>query len=170
MKDLSKSPATPTGATERRRIPMSVPVQKLEVADIPGYHLHWFNGNVERVQRAFDGGYEFVLPGEVSMASSGLGTTSAASGNTDMGSQVSIVSGQELGKDGQPLRMVLMKIKQEWYDEDQKVNEARNEKVRASLLGGLLGSEREQPGDVQHRYVKQATIPDFFKHKRPRAA
>ena len=46
---------------ERKRIPMSVPVQRLEVAEIPGYHLHWFLSTPERLQRALDGGYEFVI-------------------------------------------------------------------------------------------------------------
>jgi hypothetical protein len=157
---------------ERKRIPMSVPVQRLEVPEIPGYHLHWFISSGERLQRAIDGGYEFVDPREAQINNVSLGGDSAVSGNTDMGSRVSVVSGQEVGKDGQPVRLVLMKLKQEWWEEDQLLVEARNIKVRDALLGGMVGAENDAPGDRQHRYVDKArsTIPDFFKPKRPKPA
>jgi hypothetical protein len=164
------NPATPAGKTaaERKRIPMSVPVQRLEAPEIPGYHLHWFNGTAERLQRALDGGYEFVDEREMKINNVSLGGDSAKSGNTDMGSRVSIVSGQDMGKDGQPNRLVLMKIKQEWYEEDQKLVENRNQKVVDTLLSGLTG----QGGDTSQRYVDKSrtAIPDFFKPKRPKAA
>ena len=162
--------STPTTA-ERKRIPMSVPVQRLEVPDMPGWHLHWFLSTSERLQRAVDGGYEFVDEREVKINNVSLGGDSAISGNTDMGSRVSIVSGQEVGKDGQPTRLVLMKIKQEWWDEDQKAVEARNTKVRDALLGGMIGSETDSGNDAAHRYVDKARtqIPDFFKSKRATA-
>lgn len=157
---------------QRKRIPMSVPVQRLEAAEIPGYHLHWFKGDISRVQRALDGGYEYVDAREMRVNSVSLGSDSIASGNTDMGSRVSIVSGTEVGTDGQPVRLVLMKIKKEWYEEDQKILEDRNELVAASLRGGLFGSERDAPGDGATRYVDKArtVIPDLFKPKRPRGA
>ena len=155
-------------AAERKRIPMSVPVQRLEAPDIPGYHLHWFTSSPERLSRAVDGGYEFVDEKECGINNTSLGGTSTRTGNTDMGSRVSIVSGQELGKDGQPMRLVLMKIKLEWYEEDQKLVEGRNQKVVNTLLGGMATGA----GDTSHRYVDQARtqIPDFFKPKRPKAA
>ena len=64
-----------------------------------------------------------------------------------------------------------MKIKQEWWDEDQLLVENRNTKVRDSLLGGMLGAERDNAGDSQHRYVDKdrTAIPDFFKRKGVRA-
>lgn len=159
--------ATKTNA-ERKRVPMSVPVQKLEVPEMPGYHLHWFIGSPERLQRAIDGGYEFVDEREVQTNNVSLGGDSTASGNTDMGSRVSVVSGQEIGRDGQPTRLVLMKIRQEWYEEDQKVIESRNELVVASLLGGAIGAEKDRPGDANHRYVDKSrtSIPDMFKRKK----
>lgn len=160
------NPANAPGKTseERKRIPMAVPVQKLEVADIPGYHLHWFNGTPERIQRAQDGGYEFVDEREIRPNSVGIGNDSAVSGSTDLGSQVSIVGGKELGRDGQPIRMILMKIKQEWYEEDQKLVEARNDLVAQSLTGGMVGAQ--QAADKQEtnlRYVGSRTkLPDLF--------
>jgi hypothetical protein len=61
-----------------------------------------------------------------------------------------------------------MKIKQEWWDEDQVLVEAKNSKIRESLLGGMIGAENDRPGDAQHRYVDKTKtqIPDFFKSKR----
>lgn len=161
-------------AAERKRIPMSVPVQKLDAPEIPGYHLHWFLGTPERLQRAIDGGYEFVDQKEVKLINATLGGDSAVSGNTDMGSQVSIISGSEVGKDGQPIRMVLMKIKNEWYEEDQKLVYERNLQVADALTGGMLGDQGKPiPGDTRNRYVDKArtTIPDMFNpKKRPSGA
>ena len=168
------NPATvnESNIAERKRVPMSVPVSRLTAPDIPGYHLHWFIGSAERLQRALDGGYEFVDEREMKINNVSLGSTSTASGNTDMGSRVSVVSGQEVGKDGQPTRLILMKIRQEWWEEDQKLVENRNEQVAAALRGGLLGAEQDAPGDRQHRYVDKArtVVPDLFKPKRPKAA
>lgn len=171
MSEIKKipNPATrPEGtAAERRRIPMSVPVQRLAAPDIPGYHLHWFNGSPERIQRAIEGGYEYVNARDIKTNNASLGGDSTASGNTDMGSQVSVVSGEELDKAGQPERLILMKIKQEWYEEDQKLVDQRNEHVAASLRGGLLGAEKDQAGDTPLRYIDKArtAIPDLFKPK-----
>ncbi len=151
-------------AAERKRIPMSVPVQKLEAPDIPGYHLHWFQGTPERLQRALDGGYEFVDQKEMKINNVSLGSDSTASGNTDMGSRVSVVSGSELGTDGQPARLVLMKIIEEWWEEDQKTVAARNQQVADALTNGMVGAENDAAGDTQHRYVDKARskIPDLF--------
>jgi len=155
---------------ERKRIPMSTPVQRLEAPDIPGYHLHWFTGSSERIQRALDGGYEFVDERETKVNSVGIGNESTRSGNNDLGSRVSVISGQDIGKDGQPVRLVLMKIKQEWYDEDQKAVTARNEQVAASIRGGLIGAEHEKNNDARHRYVDPArtALPDLFNPNKKR--
>jgi hypothetical protein len=163
------SPAN-KGAEERKRIPMSVPVQRLETPEIPGYHLHWFKGTQERLQRALDGGYEFVDSGELKINSVGLGNASTISGNTDMGSRVSVVSDSEAGRDGQPGRLILMKIKQEWFEEDQRNIAARSEQTAAALRGGLLGSEKDAQGDTKNRYVDKTrtSIPDLFTPKAAR--
>ncbi len=164
------NPATRTGGAERKRIPMSVPVQRLSVPDIPGYHLHWFVGTPERLGRAQDGGYEFVEEQDTAIADAGLGGTSTRTGNTDLGSRVSVIAGSEIGRDGQPVRLVLMKIKQEWYEEDQQLVEERNDKVVATLLGGM--QDGGAGGDTSNRYVdaKRTKIPDFFKRAAARVA
>ncbi|MGP1666828.1 MAG: hypothetical protein ACTS5I_13135 [Rhodanobacter sp.] len=166
------NPATAVGASERKRVPMSVPVQRLEAPEISGFHLHWFNGTPERLQRAIDGGYEFVDEREMKINSVSLGGDTTRSGNTDMGSRVSVVSGQEVGKDGQPMRLILMKIRQEWYEQDQLLVDAKNDRVAMALKGGLVGSEKDAMGDTQQRYVDKARtkIPDLFTKKSPRRA
>jgi len=164
------NPANRPGKSDeaRKRIPMSVPVRKLEAPDIPGYHLHWFRGSPDRIARAQDAGYEFVHRDEVKVNYTGIGGSPTASGNTDMGSQVSVVAGEELGPDGQAVRLVLMKIKQEYYEQDQKIAEDRNEQVAAALRGGMLGAENDRSGDAQHRYVdkERTQIPAMFRRKK----
>lgn len=171
MEKLNPANAKDKTTAERKRIPMSTPVQKLETPEIPGYHLHWFNGTADRLQRAVDGGYEFVDGQELKLNNVSLGGDSALSGNTDMGSRVSVVSGQEVGRDGQPIRMILMKIKQEWYEEDQRTLEARNDQLADSLRGGTLGAEKDQLGDARRRYVDKSrtSIPDLFTPKRAKS-
>lgn len=171
MELLNKSGIETTKtAAERRRIPMSVPVRKLEAPEIPGYHLHWFRGTPDRLQQALNGGYEFVNANEMHVNSVGLGSDTTVSGNTDMGSQVSVVAGGELDSTHQPIRLVLMKIKQEWYEEDQKLVENRSIQVAQALSGGLLGAENDRESGTRYVDKAKTSIPDLFKPKRPRAA
>jgi hypothetical protein len=167
MEKLNIASKQEPSRAERKRIPMSVPVMSLEVPEIPGYSQYWFEGTPERIQRALDGGYEFVDEREVRLNNVSLGGNSAASGNTDMGSRVSVLAGQEVGTDGQAIRLVLMKIRQEWKDEDDKLIEDRNTAVRNALLGGMIGAERDASGDTAARYVDKArlSIPKFFERK-----
>lgn len=166
-RDIKQNPANRVGATkaERKRIPMSVPVQKLEVPEIPGYHCHWFNsGTAGRIERAQAGGYEFVNADEMSLNNVSLGGDSAVSGNTDLGSQVSVIAGKQFDQVGQPARMILMKIKMEYYLEDQKLVEKRNDQVADALSGGLAGaSAAADKNETNMRYVGKTTkLPDLF--------
>ena len=146
-----------------KRIPMSVPVRKLEVPEIPGYHLHWFKSDEQRLQQALQGGYEFVDRKEVRLNSVSLGGTGAVDASTDMGSRVSIISGGDGA--GGPERLILMKIKQEWYEEDQKLLENRNDQIAGALAGGTVGAAGAADSrETNLRYVgKTTTIPDLFK-------
>lgn len=152
---------------ERQRVPMSVPVQKLHVPEIPGYHLHWFRGVPDRIMRAQQAGYEFVDQEEVTLNNLDLGGESAASGNTNMGSRVSVVSGDEVGRDNQPVQLILMKLREELWRQDQEGVADRSENIAAALRGGQVGAGMaggERPGDVATRYVKQAA--NLFTRKR----
>ena len=123
--------ATPR-AERQRRSAFNGTRGKLQVGhSIPGYHLHILNDTPGRIQQAQESGYEFVSPEEV-----GGVTNNVTSRNTDIGDKVRFLVGTTDG--GEPLYAYLMKIKQEWYDEDQKELQRRNEQIDAAIRGGKL--------------------------------
>jgi len=155
---------------ERTRRPFTHPVGSLSVPEIPGYHLHWFRGDAQRIQRAFEAGYEFVDPNEVHVNEKRLGADTAEDGNTDMGTRISVSAGGDMGQDGQPVRLYLMKTRQEWWEKDQAALTApgsRLEGVRQSLASGMLGAEKQSSEDKAQVYVdpKRTKLPDFLRKK-----
>lgn len=155
---------------ERTRRPFTNPVGTLSVPEISGYHLHWFRGDAQRIQRASEAGYEFVDGSEVIVNEKRLGSDSAADGNTDMGTRVSVSAGGDLGQDGQPVRMYLMKIRQEWWEKDQKALTApgsRLEGVRQALAHGQVGAQEQNAEDRAQVYVdaKRTKLPEFLQRK-----
>ena len=135
--------------TAATRIPMSMPTQKLQIPELEGYHAHWFLArNVAKAQAA---GYEFVDNEEVSLNAIGVADNLENSGNTDIGTRVSIIGGTD-DRD-QPERLYLMKIREEWWQEDQKSLAKRNDQIAQTLRGGLLGAEGDP--DRAKRYLKQ---------------
>jgi len=150
---------------ERTRIPMSVPQQKLSVPDIPGYHLHWMNGNPSRISQALKAGYEFVDPEEVDVVNSGLADSASAHGSTDLGSRVSLSAGSSLDDNGGEQRLYLMKIRQEWWNDDQRKLEDRNEEIAASLRGGAINNSAD---GAEQRYIPDAHrkgVAEIFQRK-----
>lgn len=97
---------------------------------IPGYKLHIFNDEPGRIQTAIDGGWEFVQPQEV-----GGTKDSVTSGNTDLGDKVRFLVGTSEKGDG--LYAYLLKIKQEWWEEDQNETQKRNDRVDDAIRGGV---------------------------------
>jgi len=96
---------------------------------IDGYHLHGFNDENGRIQDALDGGYEFVSPEEV-----GGVKENVVSRNTDLGDKVRFLVGRQA--DGGPLYCYIMKIKQEWYEEDQAALQAKNNLIDDAIRKG----------------------------------
>jgi hypothetical protein len=128
------NPAANQAAQQRSRpprIPMSEIRQRLQVAEIPGWRLYWFKD--ENIPAAMDAYYEFVKRDEISMNSLGIAQSSMESGNTDLGTNVSIIAGQNGA--GQPVRLNLMKLKMEYYQEDQKLIEQRNSLILQAIFG-----------------------------------
>ena len=122
-------------AGRRRRIPMSTAQRKMEVGAIDGFYLYWaLESNLEVMMQA---GYEFVDRGEANMINVGMASDHSLSGNTDLGTRVSMV-GSLAGTHGGPERAYLMKLRQEWRDEDRKVIDDRN----AAILGGIFKDEK----------------------------
>lgn len=96
---------------------------------IPGYHLHWLNDTATRIQNAVDNGYEFVTPEEV-----GGTSVNVVERNSDLGSRVRQYVG--VSESGDAIYAYLMKIKQEWYDEDQADIQERNDLVDQAIRNG----------------------------------
>lgn len=173
MSQRQANPADETnipGVAERVRRPFTVPTGNLSVPEIPGYVLYWFRGDLQRISRALEAGYEYVDQGEVHLNNRSLGSDSARSDNTDMGTRVSRIAGGDMAYDGQPARLYLMKIKEELWKQDQAALTApgsRLEGVRKSLAGGLLGADNVSGADKAQVYVdsKRTKLPEFLKRK-----
>ena len=133
MAEYEAKQEAPKGEQRReRRSAFNGTRGKLSInGQIPGYHLHIFNDTTEgRIQQALETGYEFVSPEEV-----GGVTTNVTDRNTDIGDKVRFLVGSA---DGKPLYAYLMKIKQEWWEEDQKAMQERNDKTDAAIRGGKI--------------------------------
>lgn len=149
-------------------IPMSAPVQRLQVPQKEGFRRYWFRGDYNRLQRAQQAGYRFVDQSEVRVNNFDVGGSSTNSGSTDMGTRVSVLTGDEAGADGQPNRLYLMEIPEELYEHGQKLLQERNDSVAQALSSGLIGSDDESFADKKTRYAKTG-VPDLFNpHKRRR--
>ena len=145
---------------DRDIIPMSMPLRRLEVTPIVGYHLYWMRGTPDRLLRAQRAGYAFVSPGEVQMADVGL------TGNSDMGSsRVSIAAGGSA--DGQAIRLYLMKVKEEHWRKSQELLEQRSEQTASTMRRGLTGLEQQPGMDGTQRYIK-GKVPALFQPKKGR--
>jgi len=148
----SASEASKADRSGFKRIPMSAPRRKMETPDLPGFHLHWMLE--ENIPQAFQGGYEFVKTNELDINPMGIGSDTTLSGNVDMGTNICIV-GNKVGNSGKPDMQYLMKIKLEWWNEDQKSLEDRNIAMLRQMFRGeqIAGSEKTSGTDQNLRYV-----------------
>lgn len=144
--------------------PMSEASLKLEIPKKPGYHRHWFRGTAERIARAQQAGYRFVDRGEVPVNSFDL-AGDGKDGNTDLGTRVSVISGDDVDTRGQPSRLYLMECPMELFERSQAIIEERNDSVAEALRGGNFRDRGESQADFKHRYVKGATPSLFIKSK-----
>lgn len=116
---------------ERRRRPMiggeklGVDCSKLIAS---GLYCHWINDYPNRVNEALANGYTFVLQSEVELEP-GIGAYSA-----DSGDRVSRIVGHT--EQGGPLVAYLMKIKQEWKNENDAFYQKRAAKIDAAIRSG----------------------------------
>lgn len=130
----------------RKRVPFSANRKRLQVdKKFPGYVIRWFNDQDDRLQRAEDAGYEYVHKKEVGQ----VGDKDISNGNTDLNSRVSRVVGRT--RDNQSIRAYLMKIREEYWKEDQaekaKINDRVDEAIRAGKSGGA--DVKNSYGDVK---------------------
>ena len=129
-----------------RRNSLGTPKLTLAVQnEIPGYHLCWMNddGNVEN---AIDSGYEFVTRGETELEN---GVTPS---NIDQGDKIR----QKVGTtaSNEPLYAYLMKIKQEWHEEDMFEIETQNKRIEEAVAGGNINGSVGEDG----RYTSRISI------------
>lgn len=107
----------------KSRQPFGSPRSKLSVSRlIPGYHLHWVNDLAGRIHDAEDNDYEFVNPKEVGF-------------DTKESKVKRLVGANE---DGSALYAYLMKIRQEWYEEDQERGSALQNQVDEQIRQGKI--------------------------------
>ena len=163
------SAAPPTAKVARGRIPMSVPRQKLAVPDIPGYHLHWMLGTPERLAQARAAGYEFVERDETQVTNTDISSGDDEDGNSDLGSRVTRVAGGDTDSGGQAVRLVLMKLRQEWWEDDQKKLESKSDDLIAALRSGRIDASEagETQGDRAQRYIPKNRTSSMFQKRRP---
>ena len=126
--------ATPAsdGATRKRRNTFNGTEAKLSVRQqIPGYHLHVLTDAGSRIQEAMDSGYEFVRPEEVGGVSENV-----VSRNGDLGERIRYLVNPRA--QGTEQYGYLMKIRQEWYEQDQAELQAKNNRIDESIRSGKV--------------------------------
>ena len=138
----------------RKRIPFSVPSRKLEVPEIPGFHLHWFLDS--NVPRALQAGYTAVDDRDLPVNQFGVANSRDVQGNDDLGSNIKIIGG--VGSDSRAEYLNLMKIEEELWVQDQKVLEERNAGIMSAIFRDeqVAGSEKVSAADQKQTYVKTA--------------
>lgn len=119
------------------RIPFGVARQKLTtkgIEDSDQFVYRWINDSGNRINDAIKGGYVFVHDDNILVGDD-------LNGNQDIASRVSKVVGKT--EDGKPLNCYLMKIKREWYEEDQKAKMRQIDMVDTTIKNGKyqLGSD-----------------------------
>lgn len=169
--DIKPEAANPSNSPEqklaenrevRTRVPLSAARQRLTTPDIPGYHVHWINDYPGRVAAAVQGGYQFVEQSEALITMPDLAGTPVGTG-TDLGTRVSIVVGRT--QEGGPLRAYLMKIKEEWFKEDQRDGQAKVDAVHEALRHGAQRNPSDNPDDADKRYVKRVSMSSTYSRK-----
>lgn len=129
-REANQSALTPPARPRRReRVPLGVERLKLSAPPIPGYVQRVINDTPGRIQDALNAGYEFVMKdGHQGMGEPDLNNKEA------MGSAVSRIVGTH--RDGSPMTGYLMKLKKEWYEEDQKKKAMKTNEREAALKRG----------------------------------
>lgn len=122
--------------------------QKLQVmGEIKGYHLCWMNDTPGNIMAAQEGGYEFVSDKDIRMANNNV-----VSRNNSEGTQIKVLVGTN--EDNSPMFAYLMKIRNEYYEEDQADIQSYNDKVDAQIKGGNIDGAVGKDG----RYIPSTGI------------
>lgn len=155
------NPATPAvtafGITQETRISMNAPDRRLEVPPIPGWHLHWFADT--NIPKAIQAGYEFVDPAEVPARDRSIGGRPPGTKSEDLGgARISQIGGTDAA--GRLVHAVLMKVREDWYFDDQRKIAERNLLILNQIFRkkAPIRAEGESQADYAQRYVREAVI------------
>lgn len=119
-----------------KRTPLGSLRLKMSVeGNFDGYHTHWINDVNTNLHEAQQAGYEFVERDEAGQ----IGDKNLTPGNQDLGSMVSRVVGTK--SDGTPQHAYLMKLPQEFYEEDMAELEKRNSQIDEAIQSGTIGNQ-----------------------------
>jgi len=136
-----------------RRVPLGVPRSKLQVPKLEGYVLRWINDRGNRLHNAQQGGWQFTNTDEV-----GHVGDSATSNNANEGSYVSWPVGTK--EDGKPMRAYLMKIKEEFYREDQAAKQKEVDRTDAAMKSGNTTGETGDDSFYGEAKFRSSTTDD----------
>ncbi len=169
----ASNPANNRVVTRETRVPMSLPLQKLDMPKIPGFHTHWMRADESRIRQAMKAGYTFVEQADLDEIGAAvnnfdIGGDAQASGSSDMGSRITVLSGNETDATGKPVKLVLMKLPQAWRDEDMKAQEQQADNtVRALRSEGGASQEEaaKRQHDMSNRYRGETNRNIFSKRK-----
>jgi hypothetical protein len=127
----------PVDRRRRNRRPFGSRDQKLYWPAIPNHHIHIFNDEPGRLLQAQEAGYDFVEDID--------------------GKKISFVVGT--GRSGGPLIGYLMKIPQDWYEEDMAALQEEIDRTdRAIRRGQVSGSSNPADRDAFYaRNIKYET-------------
>lgn len=138
---------------KRKRVPFGGHRAKLQLSDEDlkgfdenGYTVRWINDKDGRVQQALAGGYEFATKDEAPS----IGQFNVVKGSTAPNDSVSMIVSKG---EKHPIAAFLMKIKKEFYIEDQLAKEEANRAFDIALNAG-------QPGGnvVENQYVPKGHV------------
>lgn len=130
----------------KMRVPLGGLRQKLAVPDRlkdSAHNFRIFNDNGARLQEALDAGYEFVYDKGTDDADEYKGTKDG------IGTKVSYHVGP--GPDGKPMKGYLMKIRKDWYEEDQAEKQKIVDDIDRAIKGGDIG-------EAEKRYIPSSGI------------
>ena len=137
---------------KRMRVPFGGHRTKLQLSDEDrelfeerGMIVRWFNDIDGRIPRAKSGGYDYVDPKHATS----IGIFSI-NDDKDLSGKVSKVVSKG---GGEPVMAYLMEISKEFYDADQVVKEAKNQRVDDALNAGKPGGNV-----VENQYVPSGHV------------
>ena len=136
---MARTVATQASASARpRRTPIGTRNILTVSGKKDGYHYRIVNDQGDRIQEFIDNGWELVPANEVRVGDKRINQAKPEGSNA----QVSVGGGD---------KAFVMRIKQEWYDEDQAAKLAHNKEIMRSL-------------DGTNRASKPSLALDFFEH------